>query len=36
MGKFLNTNSFYSDIERVYYAVITVGKVRSHENFANM
>ena len=25
---------FFSDIKRVYYIMITVGKVSSHENFA--
>ena len=29
-------NPFFSDIERVYYIIGTTGKVRSHENFANM
>ena len=29
-------NPFFSDIKRVYYIIITVGKVNGHENFANM
>ena len=28
--------AIFSDIKRVYYIIITVGKVSSHENFANM
>ena len=29
-----DTNSFYSDTKRVYYLIITEGKVRSHEYFS--
>ena len=28
--------SFYSGIKKVYYVIVTEGKVSSHENFANM
>ena len=36
--KLLNTKSifFFSDIKRVYYIIITAGKVSSHEHFANI
>ena len=30
---FLNTNSFNSDIKRVYYVIITEGKGSTHEKF---
>ena len=29
-------NPFFSDIKRVYYIIIKVGRVSSHENFTNM
>ena len=31
---FLNTNSFYPDIKRVYYVIIVEGKANRLENFA--
>ena len=34
--KSLNTNPFFPDIKRVYYIIITVGKLSSHKNYANM
>ena len=36
MRTFLKKNQFFSDLKRVYYIIITVGKVSSHENFGNM
>ena len=36
MKKFLNANWFYSHIKRDYYVIIAVGKVSSHEDFANL
>ena len=35
-GSFSIQNPFFSDIKRVYYIIITVGKLSSHENFANI
>ena len=35
-GKFLSTKFFFSDINRVYYIIIALEKVSSHENFADM